>query len=286
LAVLQFNTTFKNTASDAFLTPYVSRVKQTIGVKACHFGAGASATWRAVITLTGAEHEVAAVSGRVSRFRKEFDVIYVAVVFASDASTLQSLADAPSKAGEFFEIAEGYLNWAFALSEIKPVAAPGNVAGDSAMALDFDGDIFSVAISRDVAHRDKSAAMRLRTNVSDRRFDSDAARLELTEVGEGGDQADGAVAAHADKSNVVKEDNAELVGRVRRLTEECADDGVITARFIDDGGAKLVVMFAKDGKAFAHGTGAEVGCAGKHEPGRFTAGMRIDYLNAHEGIGL
>jgi hypothetical protein len=41
---------------------------------------------------------------------------------------------------------------------------------------------------------------------------------------------------------------------------------------------------AKRGKAVADRSRAEIGSARKNQPGRFTASVRIDYLNAHEGI--
>jgi hypothetical protein len=128
--------------------------------------------------------------------------------------------------------------------------------------------------------------VRFGAHVADGGFDGDSARLKLAKVRESGDEADGAVATHADEADVVEEDDAELVGGVGWFAEKCADDGVVAARFVDDGGAEAVVGLAEDSEAVAHGAAAEIGGAGNDEPGGFTAGVRINYLNAHGGIGL
>ena len=70
--------------------------------------------------------------------------------------------------------------------------------------------------------------------------------VDAAEVRERDDDADGAVAAHAEVADVVEEDDAGGAGRIGRLAEQRADDDVGAARLVDDGGAEAVEAVAED----------------------------------------
>jgi hypothetical protein len=78
-------------------------------------------------------------------------------------------------------------------------------------------------------------------------------------VGEGDDEADGAVATHAEVADVIEEDDAGGAGGVDGCAEQGADEDVGAAGLVDDGGAEPIVRFAKRSQTFGHGAGAEVG---------------------------
>ena len=55
-------------------------------------------------------------------------------------------------------------------------------------------------------------------------------------------QADSPVTAHSEIAGVVEEDDARRARRVDRFAEQCAYDCVRTARFVHNGGAKVIKL--------------------------------------------
>jgi hypothetical protein len=107
----------------------------------------------------------------------------------------------------------------------------------------------------------------------------DRARLEAAQVRQRHDEADGAVAAHAEVADIVEEDDAELAGLVMRLDEERAHDDVGAARFADDGRAEVVVLLLENLHPLAERSAAQVRTALEHEARRLAAGMGIKDLD-------
>ncbi len=81
------------------------------------------------------------------------------------------------------------------------------------------------------------------------------------EMGERRDEADGAVAAHAEVSDVVEEDHAGGAARIDGLAEQGADDEIGTARLVDHGGAELIEIATEALAPLGHRAGAEIGPA-------------------------
>jgi hypothetical protein len=50
------------------------------------------------------------------------------------------------------------------------------------------------------------------------------------------------VSAHAEVADVVEVDDSELAGWVRGFDEQCADEHVLIRGFVEDRGAKVVVV--------------------------------------------
>ena len=92
-------------------------------------------------------------------------------------------------------------------------------------------------------------------------------------------EADGSVAAHIEEADVVKEDDAGLARRVVRFAEQRADNGVVTARLVDHGGADVIEVGAKAVEAFLDWAAAEIGAAGDDDARGFAAGVGIDYVD-------
>lgn len=78
-------------------------------------------------------------------------------------------------------------------------------------------------------------------------FHSNHARLNLSQIRQRGDQADRPVSAHAEVADVIKEDDAELAGRVGGRDEVRADQHVRAARFEEYGAAQVVVTRSQRG---------------------------------------
>ncbi len=70
-------------AGDAGLTPDLTGGQLAVGRQASQLGAGAGAAGRTIISLAGAEHEVAAVGVRV--LGEQLDMIDLSTILAGDA---------------------------------------------------------------------------------------------------------------------------------------------------------------------------------------------------------
>ncbi|MNL47993.1 hypothetical protein D3C87_1708150 [compost metagenome] len=102
------------------------------------------------------------------------------------------------------------------------------------------------------------------------------AGLDTAQVGQGGDQADGAVAAHAQVPGIVEEDHAGGVCRVLRRAKQGAHHDVAAAGLQDGCRAPCVVFVGQAALPFGHVARAQIGKAGDDKPGGFTAGMGVD----------
>ncbi len=224
------------------------------------------------VGLAGTEHEVAAVG--VGIVGEQFDVIDGAAVLAADALVFQRLLDGDGVGGEGVEVVAGD---ALAVSgdQEEPVAAPGDVAADPADAGHFDADLATVAVGRHVAHADRAVLVEGRLDLADRRLDAVHAGTDPPEVCQRGDQADGAVAAHAEVATVVEEDHSGTGFGIDRCAEQGADQYVAAARLEDAGGAPGVVALAEQAPALGHVALAEIGKAADDQAG----GPRRRYAN-------
>ena len=85
--------------------------------------------------------------------------------------------------------------------------------------------------------------------------------------------------AHAERADIIKVNDTEIAARAVGWHEECADDGIGAARFVDDGGAIGVEVAAEAGNAFGERPGAKIGTAGEDEAGGFAAGMGVEHVD-------
>ena len=75
-------------------------------------------------------------------------------------------------------------------------------------ACDFNGDIFRMTIARHVSHGHLSITVKNRSDHTDRRLDAMLSRLRAAQMPKCLDNADRAMATHAEVTDVVKEDDA------------------------------------------------------------------------------
>src|ERR1019366_8836522 len=280
LAVDDGDAAVEGGAGDAFLAPDLAGFQLAIGVEAGQFRAGAGAARRAVVGFTGAEDEVLAVGAFHGGVAKEFDVIDHAAIVAGDAVGLEALADAPRKIGEFIDAFECDL-LSVAAAQEEPVAGPGDVSVDPADARRLHRDVRGAAVAGDVAQGHSAIGVQVRVDVAHHGLQADAgAALDAAHVFQGGQQADGAVAAHAQVADVVEEDHAGVVGGAGRLAQQRAHDGVVAARLIHGGRAEAVEPGAEAGQALGDGAVAQVGAARDDDARGFSAGVRINNLDA------
>ena len=259
LAVLDGYLAFEEAADDAFLAPDAAFGQGTIGIEAGELGAGAGAAGGAVVGFAGAEHETLAIGARGGG--KKLDVVDFRPVRAAQAVEGIGFAQTPGEIGELFEVLQAELQ-TVVVAEEEPVAAPGDITVNGA-AIDLDGDMREVAVGGDVAHGDfvwigvgVFGWVQGGFDDADRGFDAVGAGGDAAFVGERGDQADGAVPAHAQVAYIIKEDHTELAGGVGGRDEQGTDHDIRAARFIEYTGAEGVVPGAQGVQLFGNGAGA------------------------------
>ncbi|MDQ1132240.1 hypothetical protein QE386_000835 [Pseudoxanthomonas winnipegensis] len=161
----------------------------------------------------------------------------------------------------------------------EPVAAPGDVAGDLAVAGDLHGHRGGVAIALHVVDRDPAIGLQRGADRADRRLDQVLARTDPAELGQGPHHADRAVPAHAQVADVVEEDHAGAgIGPTRRQQQR-ADHRVRAARFAGDRAAPAVEVAGEAFAALRQVALAQFGKTGDHDPGRFASGVRVDHVD-------
>src|SRR5213592_4255910 len=102
------------------------------------------------------------------------------------------------------------------------------------------------------------------------------AHAQAAQVPQGGNQADGSMAAHAKKAYVVKENDAGCAGAVCRLHQQRAHQHAGAARFVDHRRAEGVVFVPKHLQLVGDTTAAQGGTAADYHPGRLAGSMRIN----------
>src|SRR5271155_3471728 len=110
---------------------------------------------------------------------------------------------------------------------------------------------------------------------SDGCFDTMNARSDAAEIGQRSYKSYGSVAAHTEICDVIEIDNSGCTLRINRLTEQCANDYVRSARLVDYSRSKIIVIALETLKTRRQWPRPQVGSAGKNEPGGFAFGMRV-----------
>ena len=108
----------------------------------------------------------------------------------------------------------------------EPIAAPGDIAGDRADSRDLDSGRFGFAIAGDIGDRHLSIGVQTGRDYAHGRFNLMVAGTDATQMGQGGDQTNGAMSAHAEIADVVEEDDAGGAVLVHRRDQQGADGDV------------------------------------------------------------
>ena len=117
----------------------------------------------------------------------------------------------------------------------KPIAAPGDVAGDQPQAGHGNGDGRMGAPGGHVQHGNLAIGVKGGGDGADRGLDFMNPGLNPAGVGEGDHKTDGAVAAHAEITDVIKENDTGGARGILGLNEQAADHNIGAAGFVDDG---------------------------------------------------
>ena len=115
--------------------------------------------------------------------------------------------------------------------------------------------------------------MESRRDLPNGRVDAVLAGLDAAQMRERDHQADGAVPAHADRADVVEEDDAGGARLVRRLDEQRPHDHVRAARLVDARGTVAVELPGEALAPCGEAAAAEVGHAVDHHASWLAAGV-------------
>lgn len=143
--------------------------------------------------------------------------------------------------------------------EEKPIAAPGDVAGDFAQAGNVHGEILFRAPAWNVGDRDFAVRMQRGGDDTHRGFNPVLAGFDPSEMRERDNEANRPVPAHAEVADVVEEDDAASAGLVLGLDQQRTDDDLRAARFVDDGGAVVVEVALKSRAPSGQRTATQIG---------------------------
>lgn len=104
-------------------------------------------------------------------------------------------------------------------------------------------------------------------------------RGDFSHMRQGCNQSNRAVAAHAEISNVVKEDDTDAALWIMRFAQQRSYDDVRSSRLVYDCGAEQIMIPTKTGQARREWSSPEVRTTANHKPRRFSARVGIDYSN-------
>jgi len=141
-----------------------------------------------------------------------------------------------------------------------------------------------LAIAGHVGHGHFAIFVQRGGDDADGGFNFVIAGFDFPQMRQRDDQADGAMAAHAEAADVIEENHAGGAGFVRRLDQQRADHHIRAARFVDHRGAETVVLRAECLQLIGDASGAKGRPAGNDHPSRLAAGMRINDGDASHGL--
>ena len=202
---------------------------------------------------------------------------------AGDARGLQSIPHLHGKLRKFAHVLERNGERRRGADEKKPVSTPGDIAGDMAHPRNFDDETGLISVGRDIDNGDRAVRVQVCAHGSRRGVDAVLARRDAAQVGEGVNEADGSVAAHAEVAYVVEEDDPGDAVRMLRGAQQGADEDVRAAGLGDNAAAEVRELRAKLVETLGHCGSGQFRTAGEHEASRLACGMRVEDGDALQG---
>lgn len=262
-------TASEGAAENAFLNPGLALFKFFVRRETGQFCTSAGAAWRTVEGFAGALNEVARMgSGNCWRAEK-FDVIDL-----REALIIDGLANLPTEFGKLVSIGKREIV-TVSFGEKKPISTPGDITADRSGTRNFDGERAFGPPAWDVCHRHLAVFVQGGSDNTNGRLDAVPAGMNAAHVGESGNEPNGSMAAHAEVTDVIEEDDTCDAGRIGRFEQGCANDNIGAAGFIYDCGTKGVMTFAKSFEPVLHAAMTEVRPTTDDDASRLAAGVGV-----------
>ena len=193
----------------------------------------------------------------------------------ANAGGVECLANLPSEMDELVKV-RSCNRVRVMFDQKKPVATPGNVAGDRTESGYFDIDGSGPAVARNVFEGYCAVCVQDDSHNAYWRFHAMRTRLDPAQIRERGYNTDGSMPAHAQASAVVEENDARNAVRTGGLAEQCAHHCFGGTRFGDQSPAEGFVILLKQKATLLQVAAAEVRATVNDGSGGLTASMRID----------
>jgi hypothetical protein len=193
----------------------------------------------------------------------------------ANAGGVECLAKLPSEMDELVKV-RSCNRVGMMFDQKKPVATPGNVAGNRTESRYFDIDGSGPAVARNVFEGYCAVCVQDDSHNAYWRFHAMRTRLDPAQIRERRYNTDGSMSAHAQTSAVVEEDDTRNAVRTGGLAEQCAHHRFRGTRFGDKGPAEGFVILLKQKATLLQVAAAEVRATVNDGSGGLTASMRID----------
>jgi hypothetical protein len=131
------------------------------------------------------------------------------------------------------------------MTKKKPVAAVGHITVKHGAVRQCEGNMVVQAKGGDIRNTDASIVVELGSHTTGWSIDGICASTNAPEMGEGGDESDGAVATHAEVADIVEKNHPEIGIRVMGWAEVSANDDVVATWLKHDTPANSIVVGAE-----------------------------------------
>jgi hypothetical protein len=202
-------------------------------------------------------------------------VVNLRALRTANAGGVECLANLPGEMDELVKV-RSCNRVRVMFDQKKPVATPGNLAGNRTESGYFDIDGSGPAVARNVFEGYCAVCVQDDSHNAYWRFHAMRTGLDPAQIRERGYNTDGSMSAHAQASAVVEEDDARNAVRTGGLAEQCADHRFRGTRFGDKSPAEGFVILLKQKAALLQVAAAEVRATVNDGSGGLTASMRID----------
>src|SRR5579859_399270 len=202
-----------------------------------------------------------------------------------EALGIDGQSNLPGEAGEPLDVRQ--CQWlAMVFDEEEPIPTPGDVAFDLTKTRHIDAEALFLAPTGNIVEGHLAVFVERSGDDPNGRLDPVRPGPDAPQVGEGGQQTDGSMAAHAQVADVVEKDDPRDARGVLGFDQDGADDHNRAARFLDDRRADMVVSLAEFFQLVGGASFAKRGTASDHDPGGFAACVGINNGKAwRHGLG-
>jgi maltose alpha-D-glucosyltransferase/alpha-amylase len=165
----------------------------------------------------------------------------------------------------------------FHVDQEEPVSTPCYVAAYSAIAWHIEKNIGRASVAFNIAHGNFAGIVQDSAHCSHGRFDPMLSGINATQVRQGDNQTDRAVAAHSQVAHIIKEDYPRVAGGIGRFAEKRSNHHVGSTRFVDHCGPEGVMLVTKAPQPLGQRATAQVWTSAHHYASRFAPGVGIDH---------
>ena len=211
---------------------------------------------------------------------EDFNMVNLGTLCAGDCGAGKCLADGLGVFGKPAGIGQNQTAFGQRRAlfyQKEPVAAPGHVACNGSVTGHVDGDSGMYAVGGQVVDCGARGVFQASLNHADGSFQLVPAGLYLAQIGQRGQHANGAMAAHSQKASIIKVEYSGSGSWIGGFEDHRPHQNLRSPGFAQNGPAKAVMLFTKNLQPFGHAAVAQIGTTGNYTAGRFACRVRINH---------